>query len=170
MVRINDRDSLVGRPSPRLSKDMEVILHELAQILLRALPTFFLLILLHFYMKHVFFRPLGKVLRARYEASEGARLAAQGILEKAAVKTAEYEAALRRARSEVYEKQEHVFKELQEQQDVQLGQARKQAEASVNRAKADLARDVESAKDGLSREGELLANLVVEAILGGRAA
>lgn len=149
---------------------MEATLHALGQILLRAIPTFFLLILLHFYLKNVFFRPLGKVLQQRYEASEGARLLAAQSLERAKAKAAEYEAALRKAKSELYEAQDRHRKELQEQHESELRTGRKQAEAAVNQAKAELAKDVEAAKDSLSRESELLANQIVETILRGRAA
>jgi F-type H+-transporting ATPase subunit b len=149
---------------------MEATLHALGQILLRAIPTFFLLILLHFYLKFVFFRPMGKVLHQRYEATEGARKLAEQSLERAAAKAAEYEAALRKARAEVYEAQERLHKQLQEQHESELRNARKQADATVEQARAELAKEVEAAKDNLSRESELLANQIVEAILRGRAA
>jgi F-type H+-transporting ATPase subunit b len=149
---------------------MEATLHALGQILLRSIPTFSLLILLHFYLKSVFFRPMAKLLHQRYEASEGARKMAQHMLEQAAAKTGEYEEALRKAKGEVYEAQDRLRKELQEQHESELRAARKQAEAAVSQAKADLAEDVEAAKDSLSRESELLANQIVEAILRGRAA
>ena len=149
---------------------MEATLAALGQILLRAIPTFFLLILLHFYLKRVFFRPFQKLLHERYEATEGARKLAAQSLEQAAAKAAEYEAALRKAKGEVYEAQDRMRKELQEQHESELRTAQKQAEATVNQAKAELAKDVEAAKDGLARESELLANQIVEAILRGRAA
>jgi len=144
---------------------MEATLQALGQILLRAVPTFFLVIFLHFYLKNVFFKPFQKVLRQRYEASEGARKVAEQSLERAAAKAAEYEAALRKARGEVYEAQDKMHKQLQEQQESELHSARKQADAAVARARAELANDVEAAKDGLARESELLANQITEAIL-----
>jgi F-type H+-transporting ATPase subunit b len=149
---------------------MEATLHALGQILLRAIPTFFLLILLHFYLKAVFFRPVGKLLEQRHDATEGARKLAAQSLELAAAKTAEYEAALRKAKGEMYEAQDRMRKELQEQHESELRKARKEAEATVNQAKAELAKDVETAKDNLSRESEFLANQIVETVLRGRAA
>src|ERR1700753_4309855 len=133
---------------------MEATLHALGQILLQAIPTFVLVILLHFYLKGVFFGPMKKVLHRRYEATEGARKMAEQSLERADAKTAEYEAALRKARSEVYEGVERMNKELQEEQDSALRAARKEAEATVNQARADLAKDVEAAKNKLSNENE----------------
>ena len=66
------------------------MLHALGGILLRAVPTFLLVVLLHFYLKSMFFKPLAKVLQARYEATEGARKLAEQSLEQAAAKTAKY--------------------------------------------------------------------------------
>src|ERR1044071_8128227 len=108
---------------------MDVILHQLGQLLLKAVPTFLLVILLQFYLKRVFFRPLEKVLHQRYEATEGARKAADESLARAAAKTAEYEAALRAARTEVYQSQEQLHKQLQEREAAQIAEARARADA-----------------------------------------
>jgi F-type H+-transporting ATPase subunit b len=48
---------------------MDAILNALGGLLLKALPTFFLVLLLHFYLKLVFYRPLEKVLSARHQAT-----------------------------------------------------------------------------------------------------
>src|ERR1039458_1001973 len=80
---------------------MDTMLHDLGQLLLRAVPTFLLVVVLDFYLKYMFFKPLEKVLQQRYDATEGARKLAEEALELAAAKTAQYEAALRAARSEV---------------------------------------------------------------------
>jgi len=149
---------------------MEATLQALGQILLKAVPSFLLVIFLNFYLKAVFFKPLQKILQQRYEASEGARKLAAQSLERAAAKAAEYEAALRKAKGEVYETQERIHQQLQEQQESDLRDARKRADALAARAKADLAKDVEVAKDGLARESEMLAQQIAESILGGSAA
>src|SRR4051812_28044838 len=99
---------------------MDVILHQLGQLLLKAVPTFILVVLLQFYLKRVFFKPLEKVLHQRYEATEGARKAADESLARASAKAAEYEAAMRAARSEVYKAQEQLHKELQERETAQV--------------------------------------------------
>ena len=52
---------------------MEATLHALGGIIIRAIPTFMLVILLYFFLKYAFFQPLDRILKARYEASEGAR-------------------------------------------------------------------------------------------------
>ena len=141
------------------------MLHALGGILLRAVPTFLLVICLHFYLKSVFFKPLEKVLGQRYEATEGARKLAEQSLERAAAKTAQYEAQLRKAKAEMYVAQEQLHKQLQEREAAAVAGARKNADAAVRLAGAQLAADVEAAKAGLAAKSEMLANQIVETIL-----
>lgn len=144
---------------------MDVILHQLGQLLLKAVPTFILVVLLQFYLKRVFFKPLEKVLHARYEATEGARKAAEDSLARAAAKAAEYEAAMRAARTEVYQAQEQIHKQLQEREDAQLAEARARADAAIQAARESIAGDVEEAKKSLRSESEMLANQIADSIL-----
>jgi F-type H+-transporting ATPase subunit b len=145
-------------------------LHALGQILLNAVPTFLLVLLLHFYLKYMFFKPMEKVLHQRYEATEGSRKMAEEAIERAAARTAEYEDALRAARSEVYQSQEILHQQLQERETAQLTTARQAAETAVREAREQLSRDVEQAKATLGRESDALANEITEAILRGSAA
>src|SRR5664279_1804856 len=110
---------------------MDDTLHALGEILRKAVPTFLLVVLLHYYLKKVFFQPLEKVLHRRYEATEGSRKLAEQSLARATARTAEYEAAIRAARSEVYQAQEKLYKQLQESEAAQLTAVRQSAEAAV---------------------------------------
>src|SRR4029077_16167542 len=121
---------------------MEETLRQLGGILLRAVPTFFLVVLLHFYLKFIFFKPLQRVLRQRYEATEGARKLAEESLAKASEKAAEYEAALRAARGETYKELEQLRRLLQDDRSVAVQEARAEAEAAVSKAKATLAAEL----------------------------
>lgn len=149
---------------------MDVILQQLGVLLLKAIPTFLLVLLLHYYLKFVFFKPLEKVLEGRYAATEGARKLAEQSMQDAEAKTAQYEAAIRAARSEMYQAQEEVRKQLQEHEAAELAAARQQAEDAIQQAKAALAQDVEAAKTGLARESESLANEIVASLIRGSAA
>jgi F-type H+-transporting ATPase subunit b len=144
---------------------MDVILQQLGQLLLKAVPTFLLVILLNFYLKRMFFRPLEKVLHQRYEATEGARKAADESLARAAAKAAEYEASLHAAQSEVYRQQEQMYKELQDRESALVADARRSADAAIKAARADLAKDVEAAKASLQRDSEALANQIADSVL-----
>src|SRR5437764_1668092 len=114
---------------------MDETLRALGGILLRAVPTFVLVVLLHFYLKYIFFKPLQRVLRQRYEATEGARKLAEASLAKASEKAAEYEAALRSARAETYKELELLRRQLQDDRAASVKEARARAEASVAQAR-----------------------------------
>jgi len=146
------------------------MLHALGGILLRAIPTFLLVVLLNLYLKRVFFKPLEKVLRRRYDATEGARKHAQLNLEQAAAKTAQYEDAMRAARAQLYHAQEEMHRQMQEHQGAVIAEARTRAEASVKAAKSQLAADVTTTKTTLAAQGEALASQIAESILGRSAA
>jgi F-type H+-transporting ATPase subunit b len=144
---------------------MEETFHQLGGLLLKALPTFILVILLTLYLKAVFFKPLEKVLRRRYDATQGARELAAQSLERAAARTAEYQAAIRAARAEVYQRQEQIHRELQEREAAELARAREQAGALVEEARQQLAKDLEGVKTGLEHQSDMLANQIAESIL-----
>jgi len=149
---------------------MDVILHQLGELLLKAVPTFILVVLLHFYLKGVFFKPLEKVLHQRYEATDGARKQAELSLERAAAKTEEYEAAMRSARAEVYEAQERLHRELQEQHTAKMAEARQRADALVQDAKRRIAGEAEAAKASLATQSDFLADKIADSILRGSTA
>ena len=149
---------------------MESVLAALGGLLLKALPTFLLVLLLHFYLKFVFFKPLEGVLEARYQATEGARRQAQASMERAAAKAAEYEQALRAARAEVYQAQEQLHRSLEERRKQELAEARARAEESVRQAKQALAGEADSARRMLALETAALADRITDNILGRRAA
>lgn len=149
---------------------MDAILHSLGGLLLKAVPTFVLVVLLTIYLKYVFFKPLERVLDERYRATEGARKLAEDSLEKAAAKTAEYEAAMRHARAEVYQAQEELHRRLAEERAEQVEMARSRAEQAVKEARAQLAADAGEAKSSLAAESEALAARIADVVLSRRPA
>lgn len=149
---------------------MDETLHQLAGILLRAIPTFILVVLLHFYLKFMFFQPLGKILKERYEATGGARKEAEASLARASEKAAEYEAALRAARAETYQELEQMRRKLQEERAARVQQSRAQAEAAIAQAKAELQAEAARLRAGLEAESGALADRIADKILRGRAA
>ena len=144
---------------------MEATLQQLGAILLAAIPTILLLVLLYIYLKLVFFTPLQRALHRRYEATEGARKLAQQSLERATLKTAEYEAAMRAARGEIYQAQDHLHKQLQERHTAAVKAARERADGMVEAARSALAEDVETTKVSLAQQSDALANEIAESIL-----
>jgi F-type H+-transporting ATPase subunit b len=152
----------VGVPK---SIQMAATLNALRDILLKAIPTFLLVLFLHFYLKKIFFNPLERIIRQRYEATEGARLEAMASLQEAEAKTAEYQAALREARAEIYREQEAARKQWRQEQDSAARNARAEAVSRVEAAKAGLAAEAEQARLRLATEGQDLASRIAETIL-----
>jgi F0F1-type ATP synthase membrane subunit b/b' len=113
----------------------------------------------------MFFKPLERVLKNRYEATEGARQRAAKSMELAAAKTTEYENAMRAARGEVYQAHDRLHKKLQEEQAAAVREARAKVEAKVNEVKNQLAADVERTKGDLLPESDRLAAQIADAVL-----
>lgn len=151
-----------------LTFKMDAILQALGGILLRAVPTVVLLILVHLFLKHVFFRPLQNVLDERRQATEGARESAQRSLAMAAEKSAMYDIALKEARTELYREQEETRRAWIEQQSAQLEEARHKTREAIQDASHKLAADVEAAKRDLASTSQMLAMQITEALVGGR--
>ena len=149
---------------------MDQILRQLGELLLKAIPTFLLVVFLSFYLKRMFFKPLEKVLAERYAATEGARKLAEESFQRASAKAAEYEAAMREARAEVYHQQEEIHRKLQEQAAAQIAEARKRSEAAVEAAKQQIAGEASAARLSLKSESDQLAAQVADTVLGGSVA
>src|ERR1700722_9396470 len=118
---------------------MEATLHALGRIVLFGLPTSFLVILLCIYLKIMYFKPFQDMLAARYEATEGARKAAEESLARANAKAAEFDAALQQARQEIYAEQEQYLKKLRDQQAAETEAARKSSDEHLAQARQQLA-------------------------------
>jgi len=149
---------------------MEATLNALGGILLNAIPTFVLIIFLHFYLKSIFFTPLEKVLQQRDEATAGARKRAAEGLRLAEEKAAQHEEILRAARGEVYKEQEEQRKKLVAEQAAQIAEAASKAKASVAAAREQLAAETAEAKKALAEESRQTATRIADSILAGRAA
>ncbi|MBX5495938.1 MAG: ATP synthase F0 subunit B [Bryobacteraceae bacterium] len=144
---------------------MDQTLQALGGILLNALPTLVLVLLLHFYLKKVFFEPLGRILKERHAATEGARQAAQASLARASERAAAYEQALRDARTEIYREQEELRRGLLEEQSRAVQEAREKASRMVEEARLQLASELEAGKRTLQAQSEELAELMTRHLL-----
>jgi F-type H+-transporting ATPase subunit b len=144
---------------------MDEILKALGGILLRAVPTFLFVIVLYFFLKYAFFRPLERVLKARFEATEGARQRAAETLALAEQKTHEYEAAMREARAQIYQAQEQLHQRLEEQHKTEVTIARAAAEEDIRKARAEIAAGLAEAKQELEQQSEALAAEIADVVL-----
>jgi F-type H+-transporting ATPase subunit b len=144
------------------------ILSALQPILIRALPTFFLVILLHWYLKKVLIQPIQRVLAERQKRTEGAVEAAEAALADVNAKLVAYDKALYEARAGVYAEQEQNRRTLQADQASAIEQAKQKMAAQVAAATAQISAEAEAARASLAGESERLADQITTAVLAGR--
>ncbi len=143
------------------------MLSDVGAILLRAIPTFILVIFLFFYLKGMFFGPLEKVLAERRAATEGARQQAKHSIEAAEAKVAQYEAQLRAARTEVFAKVEAERKQWSDAQAAQIAAAKEKSLAQVREARVQIGQQADAARASLGAEAETLAAQITASVLKG---
>jgi F0F1-type ATP synthase membrane subunit b/b' len=147
---------------------MEQTLHDLSGILLKAIPTVILLIILHFYLKAMLFRPLQKALKQREELTAGARRAADESLATAERKAQDYEAKFRDARAEVYRGQEETRRIWLEDQATQIEAGKARSGEALTAARKQLADETATAKRSLVETSAALADRIATTVLARR--
>ncbi|MBM3738845.1 MAG: ATP synthase F0 subunit B [Acidobacteria bacterium] len=147
---------------------METVIASLGDLIVRALPTFFLILILHFYMKATFFGPLEAALKDRQAATSGTKKAAEESLARAEAKAAEYEAKLRDARGVIYKEQEAIRAQLRDQQNEAVAAVKSKCDGMLKDARATVQSELEAAKAGLASQSNALAAQIAQTILSGR--
>ena len=143
------------------------MLAQVLPLLWQAAPTFVLVILLHFYLKHMLFQPLQKALDERKAATEGVREQSTQARLAAEKKAAEYEEALRQARSEVYKEQDQLRAQLRKEQSDALASMRSQTEALVAEARKRIDDERVSAQAALEAQSDSIAESIAAAAMKG---
>jgi F0F1-type ATP synthase membrane subunit b/b' len=144
---------------------MDQTLHDLGGIVLEGLPTFFLVLILLFFVKILYFNPLEKVLKERFRLTEGARKAAEESLKNADTKIAEYQESLSRARAGIYDENARFLQTVQAEQSERVQAVRTETEQKVAAAKASIAQQASEARANLEAQSEVLASQIADAIL-----
>jgi F-type H+-transporting ATPase subunit b len=147
---------------------MDQTLQALGGILLKAIPTIVLVLILHFYLKRMLFAPLERVLKQRDEATAGAAKAAEESFQRAERRTAEYESAIRDARSEIYREQEEVRKKMLADQEAHLKESRTRVDALIQEARTRIQAEAESARRSLADSAGILADQIADTVMSGR--
>ena len=149
---------------------MDKTLHDLGGIVLNGLPTFFLVLILAFFVRFLYLKPLEKVLAERFRLTEGARKAAEDSLKNADAKIADYQNALQSARNEIYSEQAAFLQKFHAEQAGMAQTERVQSETRVAAIKLSIAQEADAARQSLSAQADALAGQIADAILNRRAA
>jgi F-type H+-transporting ATPase subunit b len=147
---------------------MEQTLQALSGILLKAVPTILLLIVLHFYLKAMLFRPLQKMLSEREALTAGARKAAEASLAAAERKAEDYEAKFRDARAEVYREQEETRRVWIEDQAKQIAAGQARTAETLAAARKQMEVETASAKASLVDTSAAMADKIATTVLARR--
>jgi F-type H+-transporting ATPase subunit b len=149
---------------------MDATLHDLGGILLKAIPTLILLLIVHLYLKRMFFGPMRDVLAKRREATEGAMKSAEMLLAKASEKAEAIEVSLRKAREQIYQEQEEARRRWIAEQTAQAEEARRSSRDLIHQAKQQLDAETAAAKRDLTATTAALADQIAQSLLEGKAA
>jgi F-type H+-transporting ATPase subunit b len=144
---------------------MDLILKQLGELLLGAIPTIVLLLTLYALYHVLVHVPLQKVLAERHARTEGAVQKARADIAAAEARTAEYEQKLRDARTAIYKTQEERRKQADQARAHAISEARNRAEAKVAEARKGIQTEAATAQANLRTEAERLANEIVSALL-----
>jgi F-type H+-transporting ATPase subunit b len=149
---------------------MDPTLKLILESLLKAVPTIFFLIVLTGYLKFVFFKPMGRILKQRRDETEGVRRLAEQASVAAERKLSEFERALLAAKMEISRSQEAHRHELYADQAKALAAARSHADERIGEARRDLALETERITVHLAEEASSLAEEMLANVLERRAA
>jgi F-type H+-transporting ATPase subunit b len=149
---------------------MDKTLKDLGDLLVEAIPTIVFFILLTVYLKHVFFRPMARILEERRKATEGVRELARQAFEAADKRNTEFEHALQIARSELHQEHEALRRQWSEEQAQIIAKARAEADQRIQLAKRQIALEVERSEAELSAKVEFLGEQIARSLTARRAA
>lgn len=141
------------------------ILHQLAALLLGALPTAILFTILVLAYRFLVYGPLTRVLAERRERTEGAVEKANAAIAAADAKSREYEARLRAARNKIFAGREQRIQQWNAERDRALQSAAKAAQERMQTARAALESDIDAAKEQIEGSIDQLAAEIVKVIL-----
>ena len=144
---------------------MDLILHQLADLFLRAVPTAVLFLLLLGAYRLLVHAPLMKVLAERRERTTGAMARAEAAIRAADARSQEYEAKLRAARAEIFHAREQRMLAMQQERDRILEDARHAAREMVRGAREKLDAEATVARDVLDSRADALAAEILRVLI-----
>jgi F-type H+-transporting ATPase subunit b len=144
---------------------LDLILHQLAELFLRSIPTAVLFLLLLAAYRVLVYRPLVKVLAERRERTTGAMARAEAAIRAADARAQEYEAKLRAARAEIFHARELRVQAMQRDRDRVLEEARHAAHETVRTARERLDAEARVAHDALDTKADALAAEILRVII-----
>jgi F-type H+-transporting ATPase subunit b len=147
---------------------MDKLLNDLGGIVLNALPTSIIVLILAIFVKQFYLKPLEAVLAERHRLTEGARLAAEESHHAADSKIAAYEAALEKARGEIYASQTEFLRNLHAEQAARAQTAKAASDSTLAAVRQSLAVEAAEARESLAAQSDQLASEIATSVLSHR--
>lgn len=144
---------------------MQEILHQLAELLIEAVPTVIIVFLFYAFMRAVFFKPLMRAMDERSKRIEGAKAEAESARALAQSEMTRYHQAIRKARGEIYGEQEATRQAILEERARLLRALRTRNQENVTAAKRRIAQEVAAARGGIEAQAPALASEIAKTIL-----
>jgi F-type H+-transporting ATPase subunit b len=144
---------------------LDLILHQLADLFLRSIPTAVLFLMLLASYRMLVHAPLVKVLSERRERTTGAVARAEAAIRAADARAQEYEAKLRAARADIFRAREQRMQAAQRERDRVLEEARHAANQKVRDERERLDTEAVEARDVLDARADALAAEILRVIL-----
>ena len=144
---------------------MDKLLHDLGGIVLNALPTSMIVLILAIFVKQFYLKPLESVLAERHKLTEGARLAAEQGLHAADSKIAAYDAALDKARREIFAEQTEFLRNLHAEQTERTKTAKATSDSTLAAVRESVATEAAQAREGLAARSDQLAAEIADSVL-----
>jgi len=140
---------------------MDQLLRQLGDLALGAIPTLILFIVLVLCYRFILFVPLMKTREERRARTAGALEKSRLAIGQADLRSQEYEAKLRAARTEIFRGREQRLQRWSAERDSALAAARLTAQQKVDAAKAALeAQGVDARKQIEASAGQLAAQIL----------
>jgi F-type H+-transporting ATPase subunit b len=149
---------------------MDELLRQLGDLALGAIPTLILFIVLVLAYRFLLYGPMMKIRAERRERTAGALEKSRLAIAQADVRSQEYDAKLRAARSEIFRAREQRIQQWNAERENALAAARLAAQQRVHAAQAALAAQSAEARKQIEASAGQLAAQVLAAVLPSAAA
>jgi F-type H+-transporting ATPase subunit b len=144
---------------------MNSTLQGLITLLIQSVPTIVFFIVVTYYLKYIFFRPIQQIMDERRRATEGIRELAEKANAAADQELSAFERALQQARQEIYKNNDELRTRWSEEQMASIEQARAEAAKRLASARQLIDQELRQAEGELHAVVEPLSEEIVHSLL-----
>jgi len=144
---------------------MDLILHQLGELVLGSVPTIVLFILLVAAYGLLVRRPLDRVLAERRARTSGAEESARGAIAAAEAETSAYEDKLRAAKAEIFQARDQKLKQWNAERDAALAQVRQLTQERIRGARQEIEQSAQEARLHIISVSDELSSRILNAVL-----